>query len=130
MQVIHSNKAPEAIGPYSQAIRCGNMVYCSGQIPLHPETGEVVGTDIAAQTRQALKNLISILDTAESGLQNVVKTTVYLSDIENFSRMNTIYAEYFGDNKPARACVEVSRLPKDVLVEIDAIAVSFGDYTF
>lgn len=130
MQVIHSKEAPEAIGPYSQAIRCGNMVYCSGQIPLHPETGEIVGTDIAAQTRQALKNLISILDTAESGLQNVVKTTVYLSDIEDFSRMNTIYAEYFGDNKPARACVEVSRLPKDVLVEIDAIAVSFGDYTF
>lgn len=122
-KVIATDKAPRAIGPYSQAIVVNEMVFCSGQIPLDPE-GELVGQrDIFIQTKRVLNNLKAVLEAAGSGLDKVVKTTVYLSDMNNFAEMNEIYAHFFGDNKPARATVEVSRLPKDVLVEIDCIAV-------
>lgn len=123
-KVIATDKAPQAIGPYSQAIVVNGMVFCSGQIPLDPE-GELVGQrDIFIQTKRVLNNLKGVLEAAGSGLDKVVKTTVYLSDMNNFAEMNEIYARFFGDNKPARATVEVSRLPKDVLVEIDCIAIA------
>lgn len=122
-EVIHTNDAPAALGPYSQAIKAGNLLFVSGQVPLVPETMEVVEGDVQAQTAQSLKNLKAIL--AESGVDfsNVVKTTVFIKDMNEFGAINEVYAEYFGENKPARACVEVARLPKDVKVEIEVIAV-------
>ena len=121
MEEISTKNAPEAIGPYSQAVKSGDMVFCSGQIALNPE-GELVGGDIKAQTGRVLDNLREVLVKAGSDMHKVVKTTVYLSDMEDFADMNEVYAKYFSNNKPARATVEVSRLPKDVLVEIDCIA--------
>lgn len=122
-KVVATSNAPQAIGPYSQAIVANGMVFCSGQISLSPE-GELMGQrDIFIQTKRVLSNLKAVLEAAGSGLDKVVKTTVYLSDMNNFTEVNEIYARFFADNKPARATVEVSRLPKDVLVEIDAIAV-------
>lgn len=121
--VVASPMAPKAVGPYSQAIKFGNMVFCSGQIPLHPETSEVVGNDVATQTDQVLKNLEAVLRVVDSGLFQVVKTTVYLKSLDDFAEMNAVYAKYFPVDPPARATVEVSRLPKEVLVEIDCIAV-------
>lgn len=120
-KVVATTEAPQAIGPYSQAIVAGGMVFCSGQIPLTP-TGEIVNGDVVAQTEQVLNNLKAVLEAAGSGLDMVVKTTVFLSDMNNFAAMNEVYAKFFVENKPARATVEVSRLPKDVLVEIEAIA--------
>ncbi|MDY4576066.1 MAG: RidA family protein [Intestinibacter sp.] len=122
-EVIHTNNAPAAIGPYSQAIKAGNLLFISGQVPFNPETMEVVEGDVKAQTAQSLKNLQAILKEAGADFSNVVKTTVFIKDMNEFGQINEVYAEYFGDNKPARACVEVARLPKDVKVEIELIAV-------
>jgi 2-iminobutanoate/2-iminopropanoate deaminase len=123
LERLHTDQAPEAIGPYSQAIRLGDMVFTAGQIPLDPGSMEVVGgEDVAAQTEQVMRNLRAILEAAGGGLDTVVKTTVYLRDMGDFAAMNEVYGRHFGDHRPARSTVEVSRLPKDVRVEIDAIA--------
>ncbi|MBN2210068.1 MAG: RidA family protein [Sedimentisphaerales bacterium] len=124
MNIIKTDKAPAAIGPYSQAIVAGNLVFCSGQIPLVPGTMEIVSPSIADQTQQVLKNLAEVLKAAHSGLDKVIKTTVYLKDLNDFAQMNEAYAAAFGSHKPARATVEVARLPKDVKVEIDCIAIT------
>jgi len=121
--VISSNKAPKAIGPYSQAVEINNILFISGQIPVNPETGKVIEGDIKEQTRQVLENIKVIIKEAGFKLDNVVKTTCYLSNMNNFKNMNEIYASVFTSNFPARAAVEVSRLPLNVLIEIDAIAV-------
>lgn len=123
MQTIHTPQAPAAIGPYAQAIITGGFVYCSGQTPLVPETMQMIEGEIEPQTRQALANLKAILEQAGSGLHKVVKTTVFLKNFRDFERMNAVYAEVFGSHRPARSTVEVSRLPKDALVEIECIAV-------
>ena len=122
-EVIHTNDAPAALGPYSQAIKAGNLLFVSGQVPLVPETMEVVEGDVQAQTAQSLKNPKAILAESGADFSNVVKTTVFIKDMNEFGAINEVYAEYFGENKPARACVEVARLPKDVKVEIEVIAV-------
>ena len=122
-EVIHTDNAPAAIGPYSQAIKAGNLLFISGQVPFVPATGEIVEGDVKAQTAQSLKNLQAILKEAGADFSNVVKTTVFIKDMNEFAQVNEVYAEYFGDNKPARACVEVARLPRDVKVEIELIAV-------
>ena len=122
-QVIHTENAPAAIGPYSQAVKAGNLLFVSGQFPFVPETMEIVEGDVKAQTAQSLKNLQAILKEAGADFSNVVKTTVFIKDMNEFAQINEVYAEYFGENKPARACVEVARLPKDVKVEIELIAV-------
>ena len=119
---IHTEQAPAAIGPSYQGIKAGNTVYVSGQIPIDPATGEFAGEDIAAQTRQSLTNIREILKAGGADMSHVVKTTVLLKDIADFAAMNEVYAEFFTDNYPARSCVEVARLPKDVLVEIEAVA--------
>ena len=119
---IATDKAPQAIGPYSQAVEAGGFIFVSGQIPLVPATGEIVKGDIEAQTTQVLENLREILTAAGSSLEQAVKTTVYLTDITDFSRVNDVYARYFTKEPPARVCVEVSDLPKQALVEIDVIA--------
>ena len=120
--VIKTAAAPAAIGPYSQAIVSGNLVFTSGQIPLDPATGEVVGGDIRTQTEQIMRNLSAVLAAAGTSLDRAVKTTCYLKDMEDFSLFNEIYAQYFGDHKPARSCFAVARLPKDAMVEIEAVA--------
>ncbi|MBR6755389.1 MAG: RidA family protein [Peptococcaceae bacterium] len=122
-QVIHTNEAPQAIGPYSQAIMAGNMLFISGQIPVVPATGEIVSADVEEQTKQCLENLKAVLAAAEMTLDNVVKTSVFIKNMDDFGKINGVYAQYFQENCPARACVEVARLPKDVQVEIEAIAV-------
>ena len=122
-KVTYSDKAPAAIGPYSQAIKWGNMLFTSGQIPLDPGSGQVVEGGIRVQTKQALENLKQVLIAGGAGLGNVVKTTCFLDDMNDFAQFNEVYAEFFKDNPPARSCVAVDRLPKDVLVEIEAIAV-------
>ena len=121
-EVIHSDNAPAALGPYSQAIKAGNTVYCSGQIPINPATNAIEAVTIEDQTRQAITNLKNVLEAAGSSLQNVVKTTVFIKDMNDFAALNGVYAELFAPNKPARSCVEVARLPKDVKVEIECIA--------
>lgn len=120
---IKTSTAPEAIGPYCQAVRIGNTIYLSGQIPLDPETMEMVQGGIKEQTRRVLKNLMAVLKEAGAVLGNVVKTTVYLSDMSQFADMNSVYAEFFENHKPARATVQVAGLPKEALVEIEAVAV-------
>jgi 2-iminobutanoate/2-iminopropanoate deaminase len=124
-EIICTDQAPAPVGPYSQAIAAtGKMVFVAGQIPLSPQTGEIVGTDVATQTEQAIANLKAILTAAGATLNDVVKTSVFLKDMNDFAAMNAVYAQYFiEDTAPARACVEVARLPKDVLVEIECIAV-------
>ena len=122
-QVVATENAPAAIGPYSQAVRVGPTLYCSGQIPLDPATGLLVSGPIEDQTRRVLDNLGAVLKAAEMGFGDVVKVTVYLKDLNNYGAMNAVYAEYFSEAKPARAAVEVSRLPKDVGIEIECIAV-------
>ncbi len=121
MEKIYTKNAPEAIGPYSQAIKVGNLVFTSGQIPIDPTTGNVEATTIEEQTEQVCKNLCAVLDAAGTSIDNVVKTTCFLSDMANFSTFNGIYAKYFV-NKPARSCVAVKTLPKNVLVEVEVIA--------
>ena len=119
--IIHTEKAPAAVGPYSQAIQIGNMLFASGQLGLIPETG-LLPEGIEAQTEQSLKNVTAILAAAGYEKMDVVKTTVYLSSMKDFATVNGIYAAFFGEHKPARSCVEVARLPKDGLVEIEVIA--------
>jgi 2-iminobutanoate/2-iminopropanoate deaminase len=124
-EAITTGRAPAAIGPYSQAIRVGNLVFTAGQIPLEPTTGQVVRGGIAEQTAQVLENLKAILEEAGSSLEKTVKSTVYLKDFSDFMAMNAIYGNYLGKNgaaPPARSTVEVSRLPKDVLIEIELVA--------
>lgn len=122
MQAIHTEKAPKAIGPYSQAIKVGNLVFASGQVPIVPATGEFVEGGIQEQTHQALTNAQAILEEAGTSLKNVVKTTVFLSDMANFSAMNEVYAEFFTQPYPARSAVAVKALPKGALVEVECIA--------
>jgi len=122
MEIIATEKAPKAIGPYSQAIRFGNILYSSGQIALDPATGNLVDGDFAAQVRRVFENLKAVLTAAGTDFSRVVKATVYLTDLANFVTLNEIYASYFGDTKPARTTVGVSQLPKSALVEIDLIA--------
>ena len=122
--VISTSQAPSAIGPYSQAIRAGNVVFVSGQIALDPSTGQVISeAGIQAQTRRCLQNLMAIISAAGGAAQHIVKTTVFLKDMGEFAEMNAVYAEFFTTDKPARSTVEVSRLPRDVRVEIDCIAI-------
>lgn len=120
-QVIQTSNAPAAIGPYSQALIHGNMLYASGQIPINPENGQVVEGDIKVQTLQVMKNISAILEAAGLSFTNVIKTTCFIKDMNDFAAFNEIYAEYF-TGKPARSCVEVARLPKDVLCEVEIIA--------
>jgi 2-iminobutanoate/2-iminopropanoate deaminase len=120
--VIHTDKAPKAIGPYSQAIRTDTMVYTAGQIGLDPATGELIGNTVEEQTRQALTNIRSVLEAAGSSMDQVVKTTVFLKDMNDFAKMNPIYAEFFGENPPARSTIAVAGLPKGGLVEIEVVA--------
>ena len=122
-QAIKTKDAPAAIGPYSQAIRSGNTIYVSGQIPIDPATGEFAGADIATQTRQSLTNIKNILAASGAKMSDVVKTTVLLSDIGNFTAMNEVYAEFFTEPYPARAAFQAAAIPKGALVEIEAIAV-------
>jgi 2-iminobutanoate/2-iminopropanoate deaminase len=122
-EIINTDKAPEAIGPYSQAVKAGNFVFLSGQIPLVPTTGEVLKEGVAQQTKLVIENISEILKEACVDIKNVVKTTVYLKDMSEFQEMNRVYEEYFSVDPPARATVEVSNLPKGVDVEIELIAV-------
>lgn len=121
-QIIHTDKAPAAIGPYSQAVKTGNLLFVSGQIPIDPATGVFAGEDIATQTRQSLTNLKAIVEEAGYTLADVVKTTVLLADMGDFAAMNAVYAEFFPENCPARAAFAVKDLPRGALVEIEAIA--------
>jgi 2-iminobutanoate/2-iminopropanoate deaminase len=123
-EIVSTDKAPGAIGPYSQAIKTGGMLFCSGQIPIDPVTGEFVSNDIGEQTDQVLKNLSAVLEAGGMNLDNVVKTTVFLADMSDFAAMNEVYGRYFSDNKPARATVQAARLPRDAKVEIECIAVA------
>jgi 2-iminobutanoate/2-iminopropanoate deaminase len=122
-KIISTPKAPSAIGPYSQAVVVGDMVYTSGMIPIIPETGELETGDIKAQATQAIKNLIALLEASGASADSVVKTTVFIKDMNDFAAVNEVYATFFTDNFPARSCVEVARLPKDVKIEIEATAV-------
>ena len=121
-EIVSTENAPGAIGPYSQAIKANGMVFCSGQIPIDPATGEFVSPDVTEQTEQVLKNLGEVLKAAGSSLDQVVKTTVFLADMNDFVQMNEVYGRYFSGNKPARATVQAARLPKDARVEIECIA--------
>jgi 2-iminobutanoate/2-iminopropanoate deaminase len=123
-KIVHTEKAPRAIGPYSQAIRIEGLIFTAGQIGLDPASMEIVEGDIEAQTRQALTNLKHILECTSSGLNFVVKTTVFLQDMNDFARMNTVYAEFFPENAPARSTVQVAALPKGALVEIECVALT------
>lgn len=120
--IVQTDKAPGAIGPYSQAIKAGGLVFVSGQIPIDPASGQFVAGGISEQTEQVMKNLSAVLESAGSGLDRVVKSTVFLADMNEFAAMNQVYGQYFSHEPPARATVEVSRLPRDARVEIDVIA--------
>ncbi len=122
-EIVATNKAPQAIGPYSQAVVVGNMIFTSGMIPIVPETGEVLEGDITAQATQAIGNLIALLKEVGASAESVVKTTVFIKNMDDFAEVNAVYATFFKNNFPARSCVEVARLPKDVLIEIEAVAV-------
>lgn len=122
IETIFTEAAPKALGPYSQALKVNGFVYCSGQIPINPATGTVEAETIEDQTRQVIKNLAGVLEAAGTSLSAVVKTTVFIKDMNDFAALNGVYAEMFGESKPARSCVEAARLPKDVKVEIEAVA--------
>ncbi|WP_090168665.1 MULTISPECIES: RidA family protein [Eubacterium] len=121
-EIIATDKAPAAIGPYSQAVKVGNLLFTSGMIPINPETNTLVEGGIEVQAEQAFKNIKNLLEAAGSSVDKVVKTVVFIKDMNDFAKVNEIYAKYFTDNYPARSCVEVARLPKDVLIEIEAVA--------
>ena len=121
--IIKTTQAPQAIGPYSQAVQVGNLLFASGQIPINPATGEFVTESFEAQVRQVLKNLEGVLTSVGANFSNVVKTTVFLKDMAQFAEMNAIYAQCFPDNPPARSTIQVARLPKDADIEIELIAV-------
>ena len=122
-KVVATEKAPKAIGPYSQAVVHDGLAYLSGQIPLDPTTGQLVESDITVQTTRVIENLKAVLEACGSSLEQVVKTTVYIQDMHEFAKMNEVYGTYFSQNPPARSTVEAARLPRDVRVEIDAIAI-------
>ncbi len=124
MDIISTETAPQALGPYSQAIRANGFIFCSGQIPIDPAAGAVVATTAEDQMRQAITNLRNVLEAAGSGLDKVVKTTVFISDMNDFAAVNGVCAELFGETKPASSCVQAARLPKDVKIELEAIAVA------
>lgn len=121
-EIVKTARAPEAIGPYSQAVRAGSVIYTSGQIPIRPDTGELVRGDISKQTEQVLDNLKAVLEAGGSSLENVLKTTVFLKDMRDFTVVNAIYARYFTHDQPARSAVQVAKLPKDVSIEMEAVA--------
>ena len=121
-KVIQTEKAPKAIGPYSQAIQAGNFLFLSGQIPLDPKTGELVKGDIRKQTQQVLENIKGVLESQGLGMEDIVKVTIFLKDIGNFNQVNEVYATYFPSSPPARSTVEVAKLPRDADIEIEAIA--------
>ena len=123
-EVVSTTAAPKALGPYSQAIRANGFVFCSGQVALDPATNQIAAGDVVAQTERVLQNLTAVLQQAGSSLDKVVKTTVFLKNMGDFAAMNETYAKYFTANPPARSTVEVARLPKDVLVEIDVVALT------
>ncbi|MBO4947971.1 MAG: RidA family protein [Peptococcaceae bacterium] len=125
-QIIQTNNAPQAIGPYSQAVMANGTLYVSGQIPVVPATGAIVSDTVEEQTRQVLENVKAVVEAAGLTLNDVVKTSVFIKNMDDFAVINGIYSEYFKENCPARACVEVARLPKDVLIEMEAIAVLQG----
>lgn len=122
-KIISTDKAPSAIGPYSQAVVAGNIVYTSGQIAIVPSTGNVVEGGVEEQTKQVIENLKAVLEEAGTSLNKVIKTTVFIKNMGDFAKINEVYSKYFTSNFPARSCVEVARLPKDVLIEIEAVAV-------
>ena len=122
-EIIATESAPRAIGPYSQAVRAGNLIFASGQIPIDPATGEFVSDEITEQTEQVLRNISAVFEAAGASLNEVVKTTVFLADMDDFTAMNDVYARFFGEHRPARATVQAARLPRDAKVEIEAIAV-------
>jgi len=121
-EALSTDRAPKAIGPYSQAIRVGQLLFLSGQIPLDPATGQMVGGDVAAQTRRVMENLSAVLESAGLSFANVARTTIFLADLNDFAAVNDVYGSYFSEPYPARATVQVARLPRDARVEIDAIA--------
>ena len=121
-KIISTDKAPAAIGPYSQAVWAGDLLFASGQIPMDPATGDIVAGGVQAQAHQSLKNVKAILEAAKLGFENVVKATVFIKDMNDFAAINEVYAEYFTAPFPARSCVEVARLPRDILVEVEVIA--------
>jgi len=127
-EVVQTEKAPKAIGPYSQAIKvdCGKMIFCSGQIPLDPQTGAMIEGDVAAQTRRVMENLRAVLEAAGAGFEHVVRCNIFLVDMNDFAVVNEVYGQYFPKDPPSRATVQVARLPKDARVEIDCIAVLPG----
>lgn len=120
--IISTDKAPQAIGPYSQAVEVNGMIYTSGMIPINPADGTLITGSVEEQADQALKNLKAIVEESGSSMEQVIKTTVFIKDMNDFAKINEVYARYFTDNYPSRSCVEVARLPKDVLIEIEAIA--------
>ena len=124
IETVSTESAPKALGPYSQALKVNGFVYCSGQIPINPATNAIEAETIEDQTRQVITNLKNVLEAAGTSLAAVVKTTVFIKDMNDFAALNGVYAEMFGETKPARSCVEVARLPKDVKVEIEAVAVA------
>ena len=123
-KIVSTKEAPAAVGPYSQAVRAGATLYCAGQIPLDPETGALVSDDVREQTRRVLENIIAVLKAESMTLANVVKTTVFLTDLAEFQAMNEIYASYFRDEPPARSTIQVAALPRNARVEIETIAVA------
>ena len=122
-EIVATERAPRAIGPYSQAVRAGNLLFASGQIPIDPATGEFVAGGVAEQTDQVMRNLSAVFEAAGASLKQVVKTTVFLADMNDFTSMNEVYGRFFGENPPARATVQAARLPRDAQVEIEAIAI-------
>jgi 2-iminobutanoate/2-iminopropanoate deaminase len=120
--IVSTAEAPDAIGPYSQAIAAGNLLFCSGQIPLDPSSGQIVEGDVETQARRVLENLLAVLRAGGSSPEQVVKTTIFLADMDDFAKVNAVYGEYFSSDPPARSTVQVARLPRDVRVEIEAIA--------
>ncbi|MDD5018010.1 MAG: RidA family protein [Eubacteriales bacterium] len=122
-QIVSTDSAPAAIGPYSQGVKAGGLIYTSGQIPIDPDTGQVVHGDAAAQARRALQNLAAVLDAAGAGFDCVVKTTVFLADMDDFAAVNEVYTQFFKKGFPARSCIQAAKLPKDVMVEIEAVAI-------
>lgn len=123
-KIVHTHQAPAPVGPYNQAVTAGNFIFTAGQIALDPATGKLVGDDVKEQTRQMIQNLEAVLKAGGSDLLRVVKTTVFLNDMNDFTAMNEVYGEFFADNPPARSAIEVGRLPKGALVEIEAVAVT------
>ncbi|CCJ33427.1 RidA family protein [Caloramator australicus] len=122
--VLSTTNAPAAIGPYSQGIKAGDFIFTSGQLPIDPKTGDLINNDIKAAAKQCLENIKAILESADSSLDDVVKTTVFLKDLNDFASVNEVYAEYFKEKMPARSALQVARLPKDALIEIEAIAIA------